>query len=215
MDNQLERFPGVFMLGGIVLFMVGLLVSVVMPSVAILNQREETASIEDLAAEPAGSGFETLANTYPEEFDDIWPEGPTPANYADALEMGRDLYIENACFQCHTQQVRPFEHETARYGSESSLLDQDNDLQKPHLLGLRRIGPDLARAGRQHDVEYWVQYLYDPTTLVPDAAMPAYPWFFEEEGIPNEEGFAMIAYLDWLGDYQPVPTEDDESEEEQ
>lgn len=214
MNQQLERFPGVVTLAGAGLFIMGLLVSVVLPLVAVMNRAEETASLETLAAQPTGTGFETLAETYPEQFETYWSEGPTPANYADALERGRDLYIANACFQCHTQQVRPFAHEIDRYGAASTLVEQNNALQKPALLGLNRVGPDLARAGQTHDIDYWVGYFWDPDSLVPGTAMPAYRWLYEEEGVLNQDGFALLAYIDWLGDYQPVATTDDETESE-
>src|SRR5690606_33710720 len=109
-------------------------------------------------------------------FSDIYPEGASPANYADALERGRDLYIENACFQCHTQNVRPFEMDY--YGAAAIPREQNNDLMHPSLIGFRRVGPDLSRYGGTHETRWLVNYLYDPTSLVSEpVAMPAYPWF--------------------------------------
>lgn len=208
MDKQLQRFPGILTVGGLVMFLLGVTISVVLPLGAIINDGGDTASLETLAAHPAGSGFEELANLYPDEFENYWPEGPTPANYAIALERGRDLYIENACFQCHTQQVRPFGHETARYGNQSTMTEQNNDLQKPNLFGIHRVGPDLARARDVRATQYLVQYFWDPDVLVPGSAMPSYRWLYDEEGVLNEDGFALISYVQWLGDYQPVAASD-------
>lgn len=212
MQHQtIERFAAVFNVGGIGLLIIGLIISVVLPLIAIYNDTDDTASIEDIAANPDGSGFATLANLYPDQFERYWPEGASPANYADALELGRDLYIEHACFECHTQQVRPFAFETTRYGNASTLYEQNNDLQKPQLLGTRRIGPDLARAGR--DIEYLVQYFWDPQSQVANARMPTYRSLYEEQGMLNEDGFALITYISWLGEFQPAAPSDDTEEE--
>lgn len=214
MNNQLERFPGILAVGGVLVFLVTLLVSLVLPLIAIVNESEDTASFEDLAADPDGSGFADLADMFPEQFQETYPEGATPANYADALERGRDVYVENACFQCHTQSVRPFE--AAYHGAAASSREQNNDLMHPALIGNRRVGPDLSRYGHVHDTQWLVDYLYDPTSQVAHAVgMPAYPWLFERRGEPNLDGIALISYLRWLGDYQPVSAASaDESPEE-
>jgi cytochrome c oxidase cbb3-type subunit 2 len=212
-NSLLERFPGILGVGGLLIFLVALSVSLVLPLIAIFGDAEDTATIEDLAANPENSGLADLAEMFPEVVSDIYPEGATPANYADALERGRDLYIDNACFQCHTQNVRPFE--TDYYGPAASPREQNNDLMHPVLIGTRRVGPDLSRYGGTRETAWLVNYLYDPTALVSEAvAMPAYPWFYEEgcdliedpeaQCVPNEDGIAIIAYLQWLGDYQPV-----------
>jgi hypothetical protein len=212
MDKQLERFPGILMVGSIGMFVVGLLISAILPLIAVMKDAEDTATAEDVAANVEGSGFDQLSELYPDEFAKYWEEGATPANYADALEKGRNLYVKNACFQCHTQEVRLFNFETERYGVASSVLEQNNDLMHPQLVGSRRIGPDLARANPDHDAAWYVQYLWDPALLNPGTAMPAYPWLFKEKDLLNEDGFALIAYIQWLGEYQPIAPIEEESE---
>ena len=222
-NSPLERFPGVFGVGGLLIFLVALSVSLVLPLIAIFGDAEDTASVEDLAANPKDSGFADLAQLFPEMFSDIYPEGASPANYATALERGRDLYIENACFQCHTQNVRPFE--TDYYGAAASPREQNNELMHPSLIGFRRVGPDLSRYGGTRETRWLVNYLYDPTSLVSEAvAMPAYRWFYDKGCdlvedpealcVPNEDGIAIITYLQWLGDYQPLAAVEEDTQEE-
>jgi cytochrome c oxidase cbb3-type subunit II len=217
-DKQLERFPGIFTVGGLILFFVGLTISALLPLIGIMGNDQDQVSIETLAANPKGSGFEELAQTYSEEFAKYWEEGATPANYEDALKLGREVYIENACYQCHTQQVREFAFEIDRYGSVSTLAEQNNNLMKPTLFGIRRIGPDLSRTGvvnsngdRKHNAEWYMEYFWDPTVKHGvNTIMPRYPWLYEEEGKFNKDGFALITYLQWLGSQQPTASDDSE-----
>jgi hypothetical protein len=213
MDKQLQRFPGV-VFGTLITFILATTISLVLPLFSILNQDKDKASVKDLAVNPANSGFAELADLYPEQFERFWPEGPTPANYAKALEQGYQVYIKNACFQCHTQNVRLFE--ASRYGNPSTLIEQNNDLQHPAVFGNRRIGPDLARVGATYPASFYADYFYDPQNeeIFPETEFfhQPYRWLFEEEGVLKEDGFALISYLIWLGDYQPVATADESAE---
>jgi cytochrome c oxidase cbb3-type subunit I/II len=90
------------------------------------------------------------------------------------LELaGRDLYIREGCFNCHSQMIRPFRHETERYGEYSKPGEFVYD--HPFLWGSRRIGPDLARQGGKYPNLWHVRHMQDPRAITPRSIMPAYP----------------------------------------
>jgi cytochrome c oxidase cbb3-type subunit I/II len=90
------------------------------------------------------------------------------------LELaGRDLYIREGCFNCHSQMIRPFRHETERYGEYSKPGESVFD--HPFLWGSRRIGPDLAREGGKYPPLWHVRHMADPRALSPRSIMPPYP----------------------------------------
>lgn len=204
MGKSLERFHMVFGIAGFGMFILAFIVSGLAPLLAYKNQTNGTVSIKELAANPEGSAFELLANRFPNEFSTYWPDGPTPANYADALDMGRDIYIAEGCWHCHSQQIRPVGNEELRYGAPSTLLEQDHKLMLPQLMGTRRVGPDLSREGGKRTNGWHIAHFYNPRDVVPNSIMPRYPWLFEEKGVPKQKGFALITYIQWLGTYQPV-----------
>lgn len=91
------------------------------------------------------------------------------------LELaGRDLYIREGCFNCHSQMIRPFRHETERYGEYSK--PGESVYEHPFLWGSRRIGPDLAREGGKYPDLWHVRHMEDPRSITPRSIMPAYPW---------------------------------------
>jgi cytochrome c oxidase cbb3-type subunit I/II len=91
------------------------------------------------------------------------------------LELaGRDLYIREGCFNCHSQMVRPFRHETERYGEYSKPGEFVYD--HPFLWGSRRIGPDLARQAGKYPDLWHVRHMDDPAAITAQSIMPAYPW---------------------------------------
>ncbi len=175
----------------------------VLPLIPIFSQDGDTASLEALAAHPEGTQFEALVNMDTENFSEIWSEGLTPETYADILDRGRDIYIEEGCVQCHTQQVRSVGNDVARYGNASTLRGQNNDLNAPQLLGTKRVGPDLANEGGLHSNAWHIAHFWNPRDVVPGSIMPSYQWFFEEKGVLNADGYAIIAYVQWLGTYNP------------
>jgi cytochrome c oxidase cbb3-type subunit I/II len=90
------------------------------------------------------------------------------------LELaGRDIYIREGCFNCHSQMIRPFRHETERYGDYSKPGESVYD--HPFLWGSRRIGPDLARQGGKYPDLWHVRHMNNPTEIVQQSIMPAYP----------------------------------------
>lgn len=92
-----------------------------------------------------------------------------------ALQLaGRDVYIREGCYNCHSQMIRPFRAETERYGHYSVAGESVYD--HPFQWGSKRTGPDLARIGGRYS-DLWHQiHLNDPRALVPESIMPAYPW---------------------------------------
>lgn len=92
-----------------------------------------------------------------------------------ALELaGRDIYIREGCFNCHSQMIRPFRAETLRYGHYS--LAGESVYDHPFQWGSKRTGPDLARVGGRYSDEWHMAHLHNPRDLVPESNMPAYPW---------------------------------------
>lgn len=92
------------------------------------------------------------------------------------LELaGRDLYIQEGCFNCHSQMVRPFRYETERFGEYSK--PGESVYEHPFLWGSRRIGPDLAREGGKYPDLWHVRHFEDPRAVTAKSIMPAYPHF--------------------------------------
>ena len=92
-----------------------------------------------------------------------------------ALQLaGRDIYVREGCYGCHSQQIRPFRSETERYGPYSVAGEFVYD--RPFQFGSKRTGPDLARVGKRYSDEWHRIHLMHPKELVPDSNMPAYPW---------------------------------------
>ena len=87
--------------------------------------------------------------------------------------VGRDIYIREGCFNCHSQMIRPFRHETERFGEYSKPGEFVYD--HPFLWGSRRIGPDLAREGGKYPDLWHVRHMQDPRSITAQSIMPAYP----------------------------------------
>ena len=87
---------------------------------------------------------------------------------------GRDIYVREGCYNCHSQMIRPFRAETERYGHYSVAGESVYD--RPFQWGSKRTGPDLARVGGRYGDEWHRIHLDNPRDLVPESNMPAYPW---------------------------------------
>lgn len=97
-----------------------------------------------------------------------------------ALELtGRDLYIREGCVNCHSQTIRPFRSETARYGEYSKAGEFVYD--HPFLWGSKRTGPDLHRIGGKYPHKWHYDHMLDPTITSPGSIMPPYPWLIEQD----------------------------------
>lgn len=101
-----------------------------------------------------------------------------------ALQLaGREIYVREGCYGCHSQMVRPFRAETERYGHYSVAGESVWD--RPFMWGSKRTGPDLARVGGRYSNDWHRVHLINPRIVVPESNMPGYPWF-EENGIDGE-----------------------------
>jgi cytochrome c oxidase cbb3-type subunit 2 len=89
--------------------------------------------------------------------------------------IGRDVYIREGCYNCHSQMIRPFRAETLRYGHYSVAGEFVYD--HPFQWGSKRTGPDLARVGTRYSDEWHRVHFNNPRDVVPESNMPAYPWF--------------------------------------
>jgi cytochrome c oxidase cbb3-type subunit 2 len=94
--------------------------------------------------------------------------------YTALQVVGRDVYVREGCYNCHSQMIRPFRAETLRYGSYS--LAGEFVYDRPFQWGSKRTGPDLARVGGRYSDEWHRIHLTNPRDLVPESNMPAYPW---------------------------------------
>src|SRR3954452_5632465 len=96
------------------------------------------------------------------------------------LELaGRNIYIREGCYSCHSQMIRPFRDETERYGHYSLAAESMYD--HPFQWGSERTGPDLARVGGRYSDEWHVQHLKDPRAVVPESIMPTYAFLAQHE----------------------------------
>jgi cytochrome c oxidase cbb3-type subunit II len=148
--------------------------------------------------------------------------------YTAVQLAGRDIYIREGCYNCHSQMIRPFRAETERYGHYSVAGEFVYD--HPFQWGSKRTGPDLARVGGKYSDDWHRIHLNNPRDVVPESNMPAYPWLaktpvrsddieakmraLREVGVPytdkdiagarkqlagKTEADALIAYLQVLG----------------
>ena len=124
-----------------------------------------------------------------EEVDGVRPYSP--------LEVaGRDIYIREGCYTCHSQMIRPFRDEVERYGHYSLAAESMYD--HPFQWGSKRTGPDLARVGGRYSDEWHVQHLQDPRSVVPESIMPTYR-FLSETRLTMDDPLAHMTALQRVG----------------
>ncbi|MCV2363570.1 cytochrome-c oxidase, cbb3-type subunit II [Paucibacter sp. DJ1R-11] len=104
--------------------------------------------------------------------------------YTPLQLAGRDVYIREGCYNCHSQMIRPFRSETLRYGHYSTAGEFVYD--HPFQWGSKRTGPDLHRVGGKYSDEWHRIHLNNPRDLVPESNMPAYPWLVAAQLNPAE-----------------------------
>jgi cytochrome c oxidase cbb3-type subunit 2 len=108
-------------------------------------------------------------------------EGMRP--YSPLELAGREIYIREGCYVCHSQMIRPMRDEVERYGHYSLAAESQYD--HPFQWGSKRTGPDLARVGGRYSDEWHVQHFLDPQSVVPESVMPAYAYFADREIRPT------------------------------
>jgi cytochrome c oxidase cbb3-type subunit 2 len=115
-----------------------------------------------------------------------------------ALELaGRDVYVREGCYNCHSQMVRTLRFETERYGHYS--LAGESVYDRPFQWGSKRTGPDLARVGGRYSDDWHRVHLTDPRDVVPESNMPSFPWL-EKNEIDGDEIASHMRALKKLGD---------------
>jgi len=122
-------------------------------------------------------------------------EGIEP--YSPLRLAGRDVYVREGCYNCHSQMVRPFRSETERYGPFTTAGETVYD--RPFQFGSKRTGPDLARVGGRYSDDWQRLHLMDPRALVPESNMPGYPWLAERLVDPDLIT-AKLKALQMIGD---------------
>jgi hypothetical protein len=194
-----ENKSGVLLIGGFGFFLFAFLSNAVVPILMYRRLPEKTAA--QVVNENLRYQFEDLALRYPEEFKRHFGE-PTPENCAEALKLGRQVYIGEGCWHCHSQFVRPVSNESQRWGPVSQTPEYQNELQRPVMFGTRRVGPDLIREGGRRGNDWHAVHFFDPASVSPDSPMPRYSWFFDgAPDKPNKRGLAIIIYVQWLGSW--------------
>jgi cytochrome c oxidase cbb3-type subunit 2 len=110
---------------------------------------------------------------------------------------GRDVYVREGCYNCHSQMIRPFRSETERYGPYTTA--GETVYNRPFQFGSKRTGPDLARVGGRYSDAWQRLHLVNPRALVPESNMPAYTWL-EDRLVDPELITKKLRTLQFLGD---------------
>ncbi len=125
----------------------------------------------------------------PEEMDGIRP-------YTPLQVAGRDIYVREGCYTCHSQMVRPMRAETLRYGEWTRAGEYAYD--RPFQIGSRRVGPDVQRVGGKYPDAWHFEHMRDPRATSPGSIMPAYAWLVDDEVDPADIA-ASVQALATLG----------------
>jgi cytochrome c oxidase cbb3-type subunit I/II len=174
-----ERHGFVFTILVLLSILVGGAVEII-PTLVVTEKVPAVITDEMIAADPA------LAETAK------WIQKP----YSPLEQAGRDIYIAEGCYTCHSQMVRPFRHEVLRYGEYSRLEESLYD--HPFQWGSKRTGLDLARLGGKYDNLWHYLHLMDPRSTSPASNMPTYP-HFKDQMVDADVVVARMAALKKLG----------------
>jgi cytochrome c oxidase cbb3-type subunit 2 len=148
-------------------------------------------------------------STWAKPFDNDDPsKGPVGKleQYSEQELAGREIYIREGCWYCHTQQTRTLLADTKRSGwrgVDSPISTPDEFVyDSPHLFGTKRTGPDLSRVGGKYDTQWHRTHFRNPRDLVPGSIMPPFPWIADDEKAFED----LVTYLQKLGrakDWRP------------
>lgn len=120
------------------------------------------------------------------------------SDYTALERLGREVYIREGCWYCHSQYVRPVTGEDLRWGPVSEAGEYAYDL--PHLFSTRRIGPDLTRVGLKYGDDWHYAHHWDPRLVVPESIMPSFRWLFTRVTVPvRKEGETLVVASPELG----------------
>jgi hypothetical protein len=222
-----ESKSGILLIGGLGFFILAFLGNGALPLVMYKDLPEKTA--EEVVNSRLVRQFRDLQERWPESFRAAFGELPEMAEIpidapteekarvqaenekiaaqvtekaAEALRLGRQIYIGEGCWHCHSQFVRPVSNESLRYGPVSKTVEYQNELQRPVMFGTRRVGPDLSREGGRRSNDWHAVHFFKPTLMSASSPMPEYPWFFDgAPDKPTRRGLALITYVQWLGSW--------------
>jgi cytochrome c oxidase cbb3-type subunit II len=142
------------------------------------HERVETSNFLMIVLILIAVAFGGIVEIVPLFFQKSTTEPLTGVQPYTALQLaGRDIYIREGCYNCHSQMIRPFRAETLRYGHYSVAGESVYD--HPFQWGSKRTGPDLARVGGKYSDEWHRVHLNNPRDVVPESNMPAYPWLLK------------------------------------
>jgi len=223
-----ESKYGILFIGGVGFFILAFLGNGALPMVMYKDLPEQTA--EEVVNPHLLRQFRDLQDRWPDSFQAAFGELPMPIDppadasaaersrieaeneklqqqatekAAEALRLGRQIYIGEGCWHCHSQFVRPVSNESLRYGPVSKTVEYQNELQRPVMFGTRRVGPDLSREGGRRSNDWHAVHFFKPTMVSKSSPMPEYPWFFSgTPDKPTRRGLAIITYVQWLGSWQ-------------
>jgi len=211
-----ESKSGVLLVAGLGFFIFAFLSNALVP--VLMYRHLPEATVAELVERNSNLmyQFEELSNRYPEEFVKYLGE-PTQEHCREALWLGREVYVSEGCWHCHSQFIRPVSREEDRWGPVSKTEEYQNVLQRPVMFGTRRVGPDLCREGGRRSNDWHAVHFFRPKLVSTGSPMPEYPWLFDgAPDKPNKRGLALITYVQWLGswlesypyyeDYEPLPT---------
>lgn len=125
-----------------------------------------------------------------------WERGDWVTPYTPLEVAGRDIYIREGCYLCHSQMIRPMRAEMLRYGEWSRAAEYQYD--RPFLLGSRRTGPDLQREGGKRPDAWHYEHMRDPRAMTAGSIMPTYPWLLTAK-IDAADVAASVAALAKVG----------------
>ena len=198
----MDRFTSILLVAGLGCFALAFVLSGIYPWMITDAQKPE-ATIAEVASKVT-TEFKQLKEAYPVAFSDAYPmaddcltdreligvpaDDPRRAKsdeawkaaHAIALQAGRDTYVGEACWHCHSQYVRPVANEVQRFGRIRTPADDNNALQRPVMWGTRRVGPDLTNVGGRRSNDWHVAHFNNPKSTSPGSIMPAYTWFFRD-----------------------------------
>lgn len=194
--KRIETIGGVMVGAGLGMFVLAGFLTGYLPVSHLSKVQYQT--LEQITPE-VPPDFRDLSRRYAKSFNKHFGAPTLPA-YREALRIGRDQYIAEACWHCHSQYVRPVSNEDQRFGKVSWAAEYRNEMFLPHLFGTRRVGPDLIRESGKHGNDWHAAHFFDPASVVPSSVMPRYTWFFDGE-VPNKIGLSMITYMQWLGSW--------------
>ena len=206
-----ESKSGVLLIAGLFFFALAFVSNAVVPMLMYKHLPEKTAEQLVTVNGNLRYQFEDLARRYPDAFEKAYGKQPADTKKredwfnekcAEALKVGRKVYVGEACWHCHSQFVRPVSNEDQRWGPVAQTWEYQNELQRPVMFGTRRVGPDLSREGGRRSNDWHAVHFFKPRLVSEGSPMPEYPWFFDgAPDKPTARGLALITYIQWLGSW--------------